>query len=49
MSLFHSVDSNSIRPEKYLEHATPVIKLIPREVRDAMRRLRKELPPDDGE
>lgn len=41
--LFHSVDSIAEKADKYQDHGTAIVKLVPKQVRDAMRALRKEL------
>lgn len=40
--LFHSVDSNSTKAEKYLEHGTAVIKLVPQAIAKQLRKMAQE-------
>jgi len=45
MRLFHSVDNNSTKSEKYLDHGTAIIKLVPEPIRKVLLKLASE--PED--
>ena len=40
--MFHSVDNNSSKADKYVEHATAIIKLVPESIARVLRRLAAE-------
>ena len=42
MKLFHTVDNNSTKADKYVEHGTSVSKLIPEAIAAILRRLAAE-------
>lgn len=40
--LFHSVDRVSQRADKYVEHGTPIVRLVPPALRRVLLRMAKE-------
>lgn len=41
-TLFHSVDNNSTKTDKYVPHGTAILKLVPQRVRRILLRLASE-------
>lgn len=42
VKLFHTVDNNSTKADKYVEHGTAVSKLVPEVIAKALRKLANE-------